>query len=95
MSLAPTHQQRFDRQLYLYYVGTHQHNEFKIVSKDEFNRLIENHLQSKKTFEYDKNSIYRLADTKELCLGQYGKVLGEIWREDEIESYWISAKLLN
>lgn len=94
MSLAPTHQQRFDRQLYLYYVGTHQQNDFKIVSKDEFNRLIGERQQSKKTFEYDKKSIYRLADSKELCLGKYGKVLGEIWREDEIESYWINQNYL-
>jgi hypothetical protein len=89
MSLEPTHQQRFDRQLYLHYVDINEYNNFKHVSKEEFNRLTEKHLQGKRTIEFDKNRIYRLADEKEICYGKYNRVIGEIWKEDGIESYWI------
>ena len=95
MSLETTHQQRFERQLYLHYVEINQYNDFKLVSKEEFNRLTENYLQGKRTVEFDKNRIYRLADEKVICYGKYNRVLGEIWKEKGIESYWINNEYLN
>ena len=95
MSFAPTHQQRFDRQLYLHYVAINRDNELKIVSKDVFYKLLENDLQDKKTYEMDKNNIYRLADEKIVCYGKYGRMIGEIWKEDGVESYWINHKYVN
>ena len=96
MSFEPTHQRRFDRQLYLFYVeSSYYNNELKLVSKDEFYKLLENHLQTTKTYEFDKNNIYRLADEKIVCYGKYGRLLGEIWKEAEVESYWIIKDYIN
>jgi hypothetical protein len=94
MSFDPTHEERFNRAIYLYYVGIKEDNTFKKVSKEDFNRLLEHDLQTKKTIEFDQKNIYRLADEKVICLGKYGKVLGEIWKEKEIESHWIHIMFL-
>ena len=95
MSFEPTHQRRFDRQLYLFYVESSYYNDLKLVSRDEFYKLLENHLQTLKTYEFDKNRIYRLADEKVVCYGKYGRLLGEIWKEEGIESYWIKKEYIN
>ncbi len=66
---------------------------FKHVSKEEFYDLLYNDkLDKKKTIDFDTNRIYRLADKKDIWLGKYGTVLGEVWFEDDMVSYWIKEK---
>jgi len=95
MSFEPTHQQRFNRAIYLFYVENNYSNDLKRISKEDFYRLLENDLQRKKTIEFDKNRIYRLADERIVCYGKYGRLLGEIWKEEGVESYWIDKTYIN
>ena len=87
---AATHQQRFDRAIYLTYVGLHEENIFKSTTKENFfAKLYSDKLQKRESIEFDKTRIYRLADEKEIWLGKYVRVLGHVWKEEGVESYWI------
>jgi len=88
--IAESHEERFNRAIYLHYVESRQDNKFKHITKDEFYAQLYSIVDHRKTVNFDKNIIYRLADHKEIWTSKYNKVLGEIWREDGIESYWIN-----
>lgn len=65
---------------------------FQHVTKEEFYNLLDEKLDRIKTIEYDTDRIYRLADSKKIWLGKYGTVLGEVWYEDDMVSYWIKSE---
>ena len=92
MSLEPTHDFRFKRAIYLHYVEVKRDNELEISHKVQFSEVIAKLVQTKKTIEFDKKNIYRLADTKEIWYDKYNRILGEIWREDDVVSYWINKE---
>jgi len=96
--IGETHQQRFDRAIYLTYVQLHKDNQFKHISKEEFEKQLYSILDRIETVNYDKKNIYRLADKKEIWLSKSGKTLGEIYKEldedtkENIMSYWINTE---
>jgi hypothetical protein len=93
-----THQQRFDRAIYLTYVEQHKDNQFKHISKEEFEKQLYSKLDRIETVEYDKKNRYRLADEKRIWLAKYGRTLGEVYIEydedakENIKSYWINTE---
>lgn len=66
--------------------------EFKHVTEEEYYDLLSDKVDKKRTVEFDMNRVYRLADSKEIWLGKYGKILGEVWYEDDMVSYWIKIE---
>jgi hypothetical protein len=91
-----SHQQRFDEAIYKTYVQQGYHDQFKPVSKQKFmHALISSHkLEEKRTKEFDKTSIYRLADSKTSWFSNRNELLGEYFEEtnewgDHVESYWL------
>jgi len=86
-------EQRFDRAIYLTYVGLHLENEFKHVTEKEFyDRLYFSKLDKQKTTYLDKTNKYRIADSKIIWLDKYNNVLGEVWVEGDLKSYWVKVK---
>lgn len=85
--------QRFNRGIYLTYVEQNKYNDFKRVSKEEFSAILSSRLDKIKTITYDKEYIYRMADEKDVWLSNRGNTLGEVWKEGDLESYWISTDL--
>lgn len=97
---ADSQQQRFDTAIYLTYVEFHKDKDFIHVPWETFyDNLNYSNVFSKKTIEFDKNRIYRLADEKEVWFGKHNNIVGEVWSEknedgtDNIESYWIKAEM--
>ena len=97
-NIGDTHQQRFDRAIYLTYVERHLDNEFKKVDRATFEEKLNDKVAKKIPHQYDLNNIYRLADTKETWFDANGSVIGEIYKEthedSNVESCWISAQYL-
>jgi hypothetical protein len=92
-SLEPTPQFRFNRRVYLTYVD--QGDNFKNVkTKKEFYDKLYPLVDDVKVYEYDMNDIYRLADEKETWLSKRKEVLGQIWKDGDIESYWINKEFM-
>lgn len=92
-NIGPTHQQRFDRAIYLTYVD--QNRKFKRVSKEEFYNQLADKVADKKAVNYDMTYRHRLADTKEVWYNNRKMIIGEIFKEtdewdDYVESYWIN-----
>jgi len=75
----------------LTYVEQRKDNDFKHVSKEEFYDKLYSKLDKIKTIQFDKNRIYRLADEMHIWLGQYNRIIGEVWVEGELESYWMKV----
>lgn len=90
MSYSGTPLERFERAIYLTYVELKAG--FKHVTKDEYYQALYSKLDNRKTVDFDKTRIYRLADTKEIWYAKYGVILGEVWKENDLESYWIKIK---
>jgi len=78
---------RFERAIYLHYVETNQHKQFKPISKDDFFK--NSNLDKYKSFEFDKDYIYRLADSKTVWYNRNGLIIGESWYDGNLSSYWI------
>jgi hypothetical protein len=66
---------------------------FKKVSEKEFYAFLETKLDRMETRTLDKDNPHRLADTVTFCKGKYGTLLGEIWRENDLVSYWLDIEL--
>ena len=90
MSYSGTALERFERAIYLTYIELKEN--FKHVTKDEYYQSLYPKLDRMKTVDFDKNRIYRLADSKVIWYAKYGVVLGEVWKENDLESYWIKIK---
>lgn len=91
-NLESSHEERFNRAIYLTYVERHE--KFKHISKEEFyDKLYNDNLERMKTITYDKTNIYRLADEKIQWLTKNNHILGEVWCEDDIKSYWINQDI--
>ena len=90
---ADSHQHRFDRAIYKTYVERGKN--FKYVSKEIFYKLLGDKIDKNQTISFDKTRIYRLADEKTMCLSKGGTILGEIWKEEDIASYWINNDIFN
>lgn len=97
-SLAPSKQERFDRAIYLTYVESRNQKNYKPVTKEIFYDKLRDKVKDRKTIDYDKSRIYRLADMKEIWLDNRGDILGEAWFEfktdddEHVESYWINTE---
>lgn len=81
------HEERFNRAIYLTYVKND--NKFKHVSEDEFKKQLNDIHDKTTSHDYNKNDIYRLADSKDVWLNKHNQVIGEIYYEDDIKSFWI------
>lgn len=93
-NFGESHQQRFNRAIYLTYVEQDRYMELKSATKKEFYEKIYSKNLGKRTIrQLDKSRIYRLADEHEVWRAKHSGVLGEIWREDDVESYWLNYKL--
>jgi hypothetical protein len=92
-SLEPEPQLRFDRRVYLTYVD--QGDNFKHVkTKKEFYDRLYPLVDDVKVVNFDLSRIYRLADEKEIWLSKRKNVLGEIWKDGDIESYWVNKEFM-
>jgi hypothetical protein len=92
-SLEPEPQLRFDRRVYLTYVD--QGDNFKHVkTKKEFYDRLYPLVDDVKVVNFDLSRIYRLADEKEIWLSKRKDVLGEIWKDGDIESYWVNKEFM-
>jgi heme oxygenase len=97
-NIGETHQQRFDRAIYLTYVQLHKDNQFKKVSKEDFYKQLYSILDRIETVKYDMKDIYRLADSKYIWLSKSGRTLGEVYKEfdedtkEDVISYWINKE---
>lgn len=92
-----THQERFDKAIYLTYVSLRLN--YKNATKEVFEEKLYSILNKRRTIYFDKSRVYRLADEKEIWFSKYNHIIGEVWKEtdefgDEVVSYWIDEKLL-
>jgi len=87
------HQERFDRAIYLTFVDSDNDQQYKHLSKAEFEKKLRHRLDTIKSIDYDKKNIYRLADEKLYWLDKNKRTLGIIYKEDNIESHWINTEL--
>ena len=98
MGYAGSHLERFNRGIYLHYIDLGKYNQMKRVSASEFHLKLDNVVDSKCTYEFNRENTYRLADTRIMYLSKGKQILGEHWQEtgDEglIESYWIDTTLI-
>ena len=98
-NIGSTKQQRFDTAIYLTYVEHGDGNTFKKVSKDVFDEhMSKRGVKETKVFNYDKNRIYRLADTKTIYYSNRNLVLGEVYEEvdddsgEYVISHWLNVE---
>lgn len=98
---ADSHQHRFDEQIYRHYVEKGIQNEFKPVTKKQFKKLILPPADRCRTFFFDTDNIYRLADSKEVWFLRNGQEIGHVWKEQSKESetgyirnYWVNIKFI-
>jgi hypothetical protein len=91
-NIGPTHQERFDRQIYLHFIETHKN--FKHVSKEEFNNLLLSVLNKRTTVKSTDTRVHKMYDEIEIWWSDRNNRIGEIWREDDIESYWVNVDLI-
>jgi len=91
-----SHKRRFDTAIYLHYVGCHEDNIMKKVSKEEFDNKVMSKAQKAREVKFDKKRIYRLADEKTIWYANYNVILGKVWEEyyegKTVKSYWINIK---
>lgn len=89
-----SHQERFDKALYLHYIEMRQEYDFKHTSKENFENTLLPLMGKLKSIGFDKQRVYRLADEKIVWYGSFNNIIGEVWNErdengDYVESYWI------
>jgi hypothetical protein len=89
-SITPTPEQRFHSAIYSYYMNRDDY-QFKKSTREEFDSRLRDLLQRKDTIKF--NYKYRLADRKDVWKGRNNRVLGEVWYDGELESYWINSDL--
>lgn len=94
---------RFNESIYLYYVQSSYNGNFKHTTKEDFYAQLQIKLDHIKTVEFDRrplrgvqlkrraNPIHRMADYRDVWLSKNNRTLGEVWKEDWMESYWINA----
>jgi len=97
---------RFNEAIYRHYVETNQYGELKHATKEEFHNKLSDKVDNVKTIKFEKTvplgvrirtphksrAIHRLADEKDIWLSKYNHKLGEVWKEDWMESYWINER---
>jgi len=92
------HQERFDSAIYV--AAENIGLKLKRVPKEDFyyNLRISDLLHDKKKQEFDKTSIYRMADSATKWLSRNNVLLGVFYEEtdewgDHVESYWLNKEV--
>jgi len=101
-----SHQERFDRAIYLTYVQLHKDRDFKHVSAQDFSAFMLSKIEGdgenleSKIVNYDRNNLFnrhRVADSKETWTNKKDrKVVAEVFEETDewgnsVVSYWINS----
>lgn len=86
-------ERRFNTAIYLTYVEQNKDKDFKKTTKEYFYDKLDDRAHRIRIIRFDKNRVYRLADEREEWLSKNNNVLGEIWRESNMESFWINKSL--
>jgi len=101
--IAPEHQTRFDRAIYLTYVDAANGSDSqfkKFKTKEEFDNAMKGKFDATSKTTYDKSNTHRLADERE-DYTKGGNIVGQIYKEasDEdnkgyVESYWVKKSVI-
>jgi len=89
MTIEPTKEERLHRAIYAHYTQSGLKPMFERVEEKVYRERLTKYLDRIEIKQSDKRDIYRLSDSKDIWLGKYDKILGEVWIEDGVKSYWI------